>query len=607
MTPPPPLTSFSLTHVQYNANDKLGFLAAGLSLAPVFLIVAYVTATLARRDLYLFTGLVGQILNTILNVVIKRIIRQPRPILNHSIPDAVGFSPHGMPSNHSQFVFFFVGFWLPWIFTNRNNISRTRITSNGGSGCVCYRYLAAFVIVVCAFAVLAARVYLNYHTIAQVGVGAVVGILVGSVWHWVTCTWIVPIVFPWVTSLSIASSLGITDLTHIQDIVAFEHAIATTTDPDTWQELLKWRQEGEPLTSASFSPNQNVLLKPSIVKQLFIFPIKSCSGISIQQAQVTPSGLKASHRNVDRAWAIVRSITKESLTRAVLYQNESATTNTKSSLYEPITIRTDPKMVLIQPSFENEDSGEMRITLPDGTFIKAPVLTKSTESRSRVLVWNTICAGHDQGDAVGDFLTKYLNSSKPLRLIHMGDDDARALQPCAKYGTLATKDMISRFSDWSTYNILSQQSVDKINDHLPNDTFKIDSETYRSNILIDSPCAFWEDGLEVCSIGIDGVNIVFSKNCGRCILPTINIHTGIRSKDLEPLKTLRKYRAGHYSHIKDTTSPFFGPQPFLGINCNFGKNEGTIRVGDVVQPLEIREEIFQPMLGSKNPFGKKYF
>ena len=108
------LIAFSLTYVQYNAGDFVGFLCAGLSMAPVFLIVALVTATLSRRDLHIFTGLVGQLLNTIFNVLIKRCIRQPRPSSpahdNLSTPDAVGFSPHGMPSNHAQFVFFLLDF-----------------------------------------------------------------------------------------------------------------------------------------------------------------------------------------------------------------------------------------------------------------------------------------------------------------------------------------------------------------------------------------------------------------------------------------------------------------------------------------------------------------
>ena len=249
------LSSFSLTHVQYTQGDPFGFVCAGLSLAPVFLIVAYVTAILARRDLYLFTGLVGQLFNTLFNVLIKRIIKEPRPTTGHLThsPEAVGFSPHGMPSNHAQFVFFFVGFWLPWIFTNANNQRRGSAVNNGsgnnrnvgvgGGGCVVWRHFAAVVIVLLASAVVFARVYLHYHTLPQVGVGVAIGLVVGYVWHTLTIYWIRPVLFPLVTSSNIGALFGISDLSHVEDIVAWEHATATTTDTAAWGKLLEWRKE----------------------------------------------------------------------------------------------------------------------------------------------------------------------------------------------------------------------------------------------------------------------------------------------------------------------------------------------------------------------------
>ena len=237
------LTSFSLTHVQYTSGDPIGFLCAGLSLAPVFLIVSYVTATIARRDIYLFTGFVGQLLNTMFNILLKNMIREPRPDgdIEHS-PDAVGFSPHGMPSNHAQFVFYFVGFWLPWIMTNVNN-NRRKGANAAGSGCVLWRELAAVTIFVCASAVIAARVYLKYHTIPQVIVGAIVGLFAGYFWHLLTSIYIQPMLFPIICSSRLNETFGICDLSYVEDIVAWEHAVGTTNDKEEWLKLLKWRNE----------------------------------------------------------------------------------------------------------------------------------------------------------------------------------------------------------------------------------------------------------------------------------------------------------------------------------------------------------------------------
>ena len=224
------LTAFSLTYVQYNAGDFVGFLCAGLSMAPVFLIVALVTATLSRRDLHIFTGLVGQLLNTIFNVLIKRCIRQPRPSSpahdNLSTPDAVGFSPHGMPSNHAQFVFFFVGFWVPWILMSRNNKVRSSLNSRndrsgGGAWCVVIRHVASVIIIFCAIGVVFARVYLHYHTVPQVAVGAVVGLVVGYMWHLLTWSVFVPMLFPLLTNSFIGVGVGISHMHQVSVLKSF--------------------------------------------------------------------------------------------------------------------------------------------------------------------------------------------------------------------------------------------------------------------------------------------------------------------------------------------------------------------------------------------------
>ncbi len=148
-----PLTSYP--HIQYTPNDPLGFICALLSLMPVFIIIALITLTIdRRRNSLVFTSLLGQIGNTIINVITKHIIRQPRPMDTHS---------YGMPSNHAQFIFFFIGFWIPKI--NKDKLRR----------------ITALIIVACAVAT--SRVYLHYHTTNQVVVGAGIGLGLGYIWH----------------------------------------------------------------------------------------------------------------------------------------------------------------------------------------------------------------------------------------------------------------------------------------------------------------------------------------------------------------------------------------------------------------------------------------
>eukprot|EP00833_Pecoramyces_ruminatium_P008733 jgi/Orpsp1_1/1182765/evm.model.c7180000082597.2 len=69
----------SLTYVLYEKGDFFGMILALSSLCPIFLIVAYTSVILARRELIIVFTLIGQLLNEVFNTVIKHIIKQPRP------------------------------------------------------------------------------------------------------------------------------------------------------------------------------------------------------------------------------------------------------------------------------------------------------------------------------------------------------------------------------------------------------------------------------------------------------------------------------------------------------------------------------------------------
>ena len=330
---------------------------------------------------------------------------------------------------------------------------------------------------------------------------------------------------------------------------------------------------------------------------------------------MTRSGLQAcsSPLNSDRAWAIVRLTSDENRDLA---ENECGPSSDNGTpLYEPATIRNFPRMVLIQPSFGQD--GEMIVNLPDGTSMRAPLIS-SDSAKLRCIIWHSICYGRDQGDEISLFLTKFLKSKSPLRLVHMGQDQLRPLHIDAKYGSLIKDtNLAARFSDWSTYNILSEQSVAWVNAKLPKGTPSSDAETFRTNIVVDAPCPFWEDCvLECCVItnrGASPWNFRFQKHCGRCVLPTVNRNTGKQSKTLEPLRTLKKYRTNYYPHI-GPGSPFYKPQAFLGINTSLHTDDHDvadqhpkiIKVGDTLQPKQTQAPPVM-MVGRRNPWGPRYY
>ena len=337
----------------------------------------------------------------------------------------------------------------------------------------------------------------------------------------------------------------------------------------------------------------------------------SCHNMqSVNSAFVTRSGLQACDSlNRDRAWAIVRLVSDE--VREAAESECGPSDDNGTPLYEPVTIRNFTKMVLIQPSFGHD--GELILNLPDSRSMRVPLISRGN-ANLRCFLWHSMCYGRDQGDDVSLFLTEFLKSKTPLRLVHMGEDQLRPLNIDTKYGSLVKDtDVVSRFSDWSTYTLLSEQSVSWVNNKLPAGTPSSDAQTFRSNIVVDAPFPFWEDSLLECRVlGSDGTSpwkFRFAKHCGRCTLPTVNRHTGKRSRTLEPLRTLKKYRTNYYPHITDPNSPFHTPQAFLSINITIDLNDNDlpiIKVGDVLKPTQTQTPPVM-MVGRNNPWGSKYY
>ncbi|EDL93313.1 dolichyl pyrophosphate phosphatase 1 (predicted), isoform CRA_d [Rattus norvegicus] len=94
----------TLTHVEYPAGDLSGHLLAYLSLSPIFVIVGFVTLIIFKRELHTISFLGGLALNEGVNWLIKHVIQEPRPCGG---PHTAVGTKYGMPSSHSQFMWFF--------------------------------------------------------------------------------------------------------------------------------------------------------------------------------------------------------------------------------------------------------------------------------------------------------------------------------------------------------------------------------------------------------------------------------------------------------------------------------------------------------------------
>lgn len=151
-----------------------------------------------------------QLLNEALNTALKHWIKQPRPValLRHHL------GSYGMPSDHSQFMMFATAYVVLFAVFCWGQPGWARAGWALGS-------------IVLALSVCLSRVYLLYHTPSQVVVGAVIGIITGTVWFAVTEAFLVPL-FAAIERHWMARYFLVRDCTSCADVLSAEY-VATSS------------------------------------------------------------------------------------------------------------------------------------------------------------------------------------------------------------------------------------------------------------------------------------------------------------------------------------------------------------------------------------------
>jgi len=112
--------------------------------------------------------ILGAILSSIVNVILKIIIKQPRP--KHDKPDfnfliqtnkRVSYDKFGMPSGHAQFMFYTLAFMALVMRSHK------------------YYWWIVSIMSLLSINTAVQRIHDDNHTVAQVIVGSVIGVLIG--------------------------------------------------------------------------------------------------------------------------------------------------------------------------------------------------------------------------------------------------------------------------------------------------------------------------------------------------------------------------------------------------------------------------------------------
>lgn len=237
------------------------------------------------------------------------------------------------------------------------------------------------------------------------------------------------------------------------------------------------------------------------ISQLFIYPVKSLSGISVSSSEVTNRGLKN-----DRRWMIVD----------------------KNNQF--LTLREYPKMALLDVEI-NENGLTIKSREYPEIPIKIPFVT-DTNNLENVTIWNATVQAKPLKNEVDEWLSDMLGGD--CKLVYMPDESMRPVDTTSGYHPAGK---FTSFADAYPFLLLGEASMKELNARSEKQ-FSI--QRFRPNIVFSGGSPNQEDSFE--NFTINDAYFTGLENCARCKIPNVNPETGILGSDNEPLKTLSKYR-----------------------------------------------------------------
>ncbi|MCC9137056.1 MOSC domain-containing protein [Pontibacter silvestris] len=233
------------------------------------------------------------------------------------------------------------------------------------------------------------------------------------------------------------------------------------------------------------------------LSEIFIYPIKSLGGISVQQAEVEERGLR-----YDRRWMLVD----------------------KEGNF--LTQRQHSQMALLQVTLQEDG---LSVTHKQGLL--EPIFVpcnEHTDKEVAVTIWDDVCTALEVSNEISKWFSDALQM--PARLVLMPTTTQRLVdQKYAQQGEIVS------FADGYPFLMIGQASLEDLNSRLKE---PVPMNRFRPNFVFRGGTAFTEDTFV--DFTISAIAFRVAKPCARCVVTTINQNTG--EKAAEPLKTLSSYR-----------------------------------------------------------------
>ncbi len=238
------------------------------------------------------------------------------------------------------------------------------------------------------------------------------------------------------------------------------------------------------------------------IARLFIYPVKSCAGIELQEAVLTETGL-----DLDRAWMVV---------------DEEG---------EFVSQRELPRMALIKPQLRHSD---MVLRAPG--MLALHVSIDGVEQEVKVRVWDDEVKAYDMGGIAAQWFSDFLG--RKLRLVRFDPEHKRLSSMKWTQGVEAP----NQFADGFPVLVISEASLELLNSKLAAaGQAAVTMERFRPNVVLAGLDAHDEDRLDMFNVAAESVvQVKPVKPCARCPIPNIDPATATSSPEVGDM--LQGYR-----------------------------------------------------------------
>lgn len=274
---------------------------------------------------------------------------------------------------------------------------------------------------------------------------------------------------------------------------------------------------------------------------LFVYPIKSCKGIRLTSAQLTPQGFRH-----DRQWMVVNDADR------------------------PQTQRDIPQLSQIETAFNGDTvvlsrTGHGSVAMPI-----AHLPHSGPETLVRTKLWKDECETVVASEEASRWLTQALASQRPVKLVRMAPGFTRPQSSPERLGA----DTHIQFADAGPFLIIDEASLQRLNEVLSaKRESAVPMNRFRPNIVVRGLQPFGEHAGGM--LGNARYQLNFRVPCERCVVPTIDQNTSEAHPKNEPFNTLRDLNPRDLQKRQ----PLFGQYATL----EMGAGE-KIAVGDVLSP-----------------------